>query len=297
MNDLIYEALSVIFDSTLASDVKDFLVQIMDGLVKVFSDTQVQEYFTIFSAAAGSLLIIFFFINLADNATKDMITFERLILSMIKLFVGLVLLIFLPEIIQYLFALIRAVYEMAAGLEISQSNLGITFWGEKKFPEFDEEKMQFITGGIASAILGNLGTMLICLISFAGSMAARFAAYFFAISNALMLITRAVFSPLAVAQCFDDGQRSNAVRYLKKFAADGLTLAVILGLLFASSILQANITAALLQDSGIHNIDETTALQLLDNIGLVVTILVINFSCIGAIMKANQLAHDIVGAN
>lgn len=309
MNKLIYDALSVLFNNTLAQDVRDFLSSIMDGLFKVFSNADVTTYFKIFTAAAGSLLIIFFLIDLAQNATRDMITLERLILAFIKLIVGLIILMYLPEILTGLFNFIRAIYNKAASLEASEINksMGIKFQFDtvtkpapaavSKFPKWDETKFVFIEGNAGKAISAYISAFLICTLTWLGGWAARLAAYFLAITNAVTLIARAIFSPIAVAQCFDEGQRSVAIRYLKKFAADGLALAIILGLLYAASVLQANVMGAMLDGVIKKNIlNKSTIFDLLANMKGCISIIVINFSCIGAIMKSNQLAQDVIGA-
>lgn len=299
MNKLIYDALSVIFDNSLAVDVKEFLSMIMDGLIQLFTSSNVSQYITIFSAIGASLMIIFFFINLSDMASKDMITLERLVLAFIKLLLGFCIMIFLPEIIQGLFTIIRYIYEMAARLQIDSSSLGLkSFFGESEFPKaYNKETMNFIKGGAANSVLNNLGIMFFSIIVWVGGWAARFAAYFLAVSNAILLIGRAIFSPIAVAQCFEEGQRSNAIMYLKKFAADGLILAIITGFLYAGGLLTANMSSAILSNANIDELTVVTSMEILGNFKLLASILVINFASIGAIMKGNQIAKDVVGVH
>lgn len=297
MDHLIYNALSVIFDNTLATDVSNFMSYIINGLAGVMTIDSVRTMINIFAATAGALIAIFFFMDLTSQASRDMITLERLILMFVKLLIGMMILIYLPEILTGLFAMIHRIYLMIKAQDLSASELGITFWGHSSFPSWETVKDDKIVGNNSSAILGNLGAMIICMITYLAGWAARLAAYFLAVSNAILLVVRAMFSPIAVAQCFEDVQRSNAVRYLKKFVADGLSLAIIIGILYASSLLQENVTTAVLNANHITQINSDNAMEIVSNLALVAAILVIHLGSVGAIMKSNQLAQDILGAH
>ncbi len=299
MDKMIFNALETIFGNTLVQDVAKFLKTLIDALYNAFTNTEVSQYFTIFSAAAASLLIVFYFIDLTSNASKDMITLERLVLSFVKLMIGFSILLFLPNILEGLFSLVHTIYNEVANIKMSDMKYeGIKFWGEDTFPtKFDEDTHKFISGSFGKAFGANMAAILISMVGSIIGWVASGAAYLFAITNAVSLITRAIFSPLAVVQCFDEGQRSSGIQYLKKFAADGLTLAVMLGLLYAASLLQMSLAGSLLQSENIVNIDKESAMDLLANGKLVFSIIAINLSCIGAIMKANQLAKEIVGAH
>lgn len=297
MDHLIYNALSVIFDNTLAQNVADFMSYIVNGLAAVMTISEIRDMVTIFSAAAGTLIVIYYFMDMAGQASRDMITLERLILSFVKLMIGIMILIYLPEILSALFTIVHLIYEGISGQDLSDVNLGVKFWGQNTFPSWETVKDEKIVGNGIKAITGNLGAMIICMLTYLTGWAARIAAYFLVVSNAVMLVTRAIFSPIAVAQCFEDQSRSNAVRYLKKFAADGLSLAVIAGILYAASRLQATVTTTVLHASGITAVSSDNAMEIVSNYGLVAAILVINLGAIGAIMKANQLASDVVGAH
>ena len=56
-------------------------------------------------------------------------------------------------------------------------------------------------------------------------------------------------------------------------------------------------TAAVLHANHITEVTSSNAMEIVSNYGLVAAILVINLGAIGAIMKANQLASDVVGAH
>ena len=295
MSKLIFNALSAIFDGSMATKVFAFIESVMMALTAVFTSGEVMRGFTVLQAVAGSLLIIFFFVELTDNASKDMITLERLVLAFIKLILGMCLLMFLKEIIAGLFAFVYGIYHKIAN--------GITFWGQSTFPEsFDvlseaDQNFEGLDKNPLKAIMGSIGLLVNSLVLWLASWIALGVSYFVAISNAISLIARATFSPIAVAQCFNDGQKSNAIRYLKKFAADGLTMAVIIGILYAASTLQGHLVSTIMAGESITSIDSSTAIKVMENLKVMLSIFAINFGAIGAILKAPSLAQDIVGAH
>ncbi len=301
MGSTIYNALSVLFDTSLIEDVKNFIASVMNGLISVFTNANATQYFTMFTAIAGSLMIIFFFIDITDSAAKDMITMERLILSFIKLLIGFSIMIFLPDLLNGLFTIVNEIYNMLCDLNNSQIDFGITFFGKNSLPDatWVEENVEFrgMNGNFGKILKANFYALIISLVISIVGFAARCACYFIAVSNAITLITRAIFSPIAVAQCFEDGQKSNAIRYIKKFAADGLTFAIIVGILYAGSLLQGNIASSILSQAGITEITGTTAMDLLSDFSVLGAVLVTNIAVIGAALKANSIAQDIIGVH
>lgn len=301
MGSTIYNALSVLFDTSLIEDVKNFIASVMNGLINVFTNANATQYFTMFTAIAGSLMIIFFFIDITDSAAKDMITMERLILSFIKLLIGFSIMIFLPDLLNGLFTIVNEIYNMLCDLNNSQIDFGITFFGKNSLPDatWVEENVEFrgMNGNFGKILKANFYALIISLVISIVGFAARCACYFIAVSNAITLITRAIFSPIAVAQCFEDGQKSNAIRYIKKFAADGLTFAIIVGILYAGSLLQGNIASSILSQAGITEITGTTAMDLLSDFSVLGAVLVTNIAVIGAALKANSIAQDIIGVH
>lgn len=96
---------------------------------------------------------------------------------------------------------------------------------------------------------------------------------------------------------FEDGSKSAGIRYLKKFLADGLTLAAILGVLYAVSRLQGGVITASIPDAWNNNL--TANADVLDTVlnlkGPGLSILALQLAGVGAMFKASQIANDIVG--
>ena len=104
--------------------------------------------------------------------------------------------------------------------------------------------------------------------------------------------------PLALAQCFEEGQRSAGIRYLKKFAAQALTFMVIIIILFAVSKLQGATLPQLLKGlckNGTLDINNDNFRQVIGNWRVLISIVVVQFAAVGAMLKGAQIANDIVG--
>ena len=111
-----------------------------------------------------------------------------------------------------------------------------------------------------------------------------------------MIIVRVIFAPIGIVQLFDEGQRSAGIRYLKKFLAEALTFAVIVGVLFASAKLQNSIVLSISGDTMRNGILSGDNLKdVLDGPKLLIWINAINLASAGAIMRSGQLANDIIG--
>ena len=119
------------------------------------------------------------------------------------------------------------------------------------------------------------------------------------IGNAISLIVRTVFAPIALTQLMEDGSKSAGIRYLKKFLADGLTLAAILAVLYATSRLQASLISVSIPADW-HNTISATSLDTILNLGVLgggigIMLIALQLASVGAMFKASQIANDIVG--
>ena len=102
--------------------------------------------------------------------------------------------------------------------------------------------------GTASTLLGNNaimviilpGLILICL---------RIMCAFIATSNALKVLVKGILSPIAVAQCMEEGYRSNGIRYIRGFIADLAVMGIIVVVINAGTYLSGSlITNQILED-------------------------------------------------
>lgn len=305
MDTFVYNTLLMIFGGGMIVDISDFLGQVITALQTLFANN-VSTLVTTFSVIAGSLMIIFLYIDLTSNATKELLTLERLVLTFIKFFVAMVILIYLPEILDTLFNLAKGIYDMACD-KFTYDNIdyGIRFFpndgnsNPSQFPDFETIKDALKDAGYSNkvtAVIKHISEFIPLLLVNLVFFVAKAAAYLITVSNAIMVIVRAVLAPLGIVQLFDDGQRSNGIRYLKKFVGEALTFAAIVGILYAASLLQGQLIASVVADSlgGELSVDNIADVL---NLSTLVPIVIIQLSAAGAIMKATQLSNDIVGAH
>ena len=299
MAELFFNAAGLLYGGTSITEIQGFISQILDALTTVFTDTSIKQIIDIFLGIGVSLLTVFLYVDILDKATKDMITLEKLIMIFIKYFLAIMILINLPDLIVTLFNLAKGLYDML-GEKASFSSLNIEYYpghnpNTAVYPEWSEDLQKaFKEAGIKNGIsalwknfLALITTILVILVMWVG----KIAGYFVVAGNALSLIARVLFAPLGVVQCFDEGLRSSGIRYLKKIVADALTFAVILGIMYATSRIQV----AILGGTGkIERITPDNVLSLL-SIKYCIGAIVLQLSAVGAMMKASQIANDVVG--
>lgn len=286
-------------------DISDFLGEVITATQDLFSDN-VSVLVTTFSVIAGSLMIIFLYIDLTSNATKELLTLERLILTFIKYFIAMVILIYLPEILNSLFELAKGIYDVACeNFTYDNLDYGIRFFpndgnsNPSVFPDFETIKDALSDAGYSNkvtAVIKHISEFIPLLLVNLVFFVAKAAAYLITVSNAIMVLVRAVFAPIGIVQLFDEGQRSNGIRYLKKFASDALTFAAIVGILYAASLLQGQLIASVVSENlgGVLSVDNISDVL---NLSTLVPIVIIQLSAAGAILKAAQLSNDIVGTH
>lgn len=299
MAELFFNAAGLLYGGTSITEIQGFISQILDALTTVFTDASIKQIIDIFLGIGVSLLTVFLYVDILDKATKDMITLEKLIMIFIKYFLAIMILINLPDLIVTLFNLAKGLYDML-GEKASFNSLNIEYYpghnpNTAVYPEWSEDLQKaFKEAGIKNGIsalwknfLALITTILVILVMWVG----KIAGYFIVAGNALSLIARVLFAPLGVVQCFDEGLRSSGIRYLKKIVADALTFAVILGIMYAMSRIQV----AILGGTGkIERITPDNVLSLL-SIKYCIGAIVLQLSAVGAMMKASQIANDVVG--
>lgn len=295
----------MIFGGGMIVDISDFLGEVITATQDLFSDN-VSVLVTTFSVIAGSLMIIFLYIDLTSNATKELLTLERLILTFIKYFIAMVILIYLPEILNSLFELAKGIYDVACeNFTYDNLDYGIRFFpndgnsNPSVFPDFETIKDALSDAGYSNkvtAVIKHISEFIPLLLVNLVFFVAKAAAYLITVSNAIMVLVRAVFAPIGIVQLFDEGQRSNGIRYLKKFASDALTFAAIVGILYAASLLQGQLIASVVSENlgGVLSVDNISDVL---NLSTLVPIVIIQLSAAGAILKAAQLSNDIVGTH
>ena len=129
----VYTALTMVFGGGTISDVTEGMNTVLNALSEALSQNSVHAILNIFLGVAASLMTVFLFMDIVSNVQKDMITLERLILIFIKYFTAMVVLIYLEDIVIYLFKFGTGVYNVLSNASQSGGALNTTSTGALKF--------------------------------------------------------------------------------------------------------------------------------------------------------------------
>lgn len=268
MDDLIYYGMDSLIGNPIADAVAKWIIELFEK-VKPFFETNggMSQFVTIFSGIAGALLVLYFFIDIISQASRDLLSIDRLVVALIKLVAALAVLVSLQSIIYYIIdfgqnmviwmsyggsgggvGIFKNAFKNKNALSSKKGNNyynGFYFFvkDQKTWPNHDKfltlhdsdagieegKALKYYTG--IFSFFRSFSLVLKLAMPMLISLAARLAGYFLATSNMAMLIVRCVFSPLAVVQLFEDGSRSAGIRYLKGIFADALSFSIIIVIL------------------------------------------------------------------
>ncbi len=303
----IYDAVSFLFGGGLANDLQEWMNDLFTTILAIVDGGLVTSVLAALSAVACSLLILYFFMDLMDQAKRDMFSFEKMIIAFIKFLAAVVVLICLPDLIKYLVQIGHAVYQFAAnddtisGALVSGNGNAISLFPDvaredmATMPPWDNNTQDAFTDALGKGVtgfLGHVGLWVECMIINLIGMIMRIVGFFLCASNALWVLVRATFSPFAVVQLFEDGSRSSGMRYLKGFAADCITMAVYVVILLAASAVTNGLVQNYIEVSEITFENMETIIDWSTTAILLVPQLV----AVGAMGGGGKVAHDIMGA-
>lgn len=289
----IFEALVVLFGNGLLNDIAEFLNTINTATVNALNTGVISDVIGIFKGLAASLVILFFLIELLNEVQKDFVTFERLTVMMLRLLAVTVLIMNLEMIVNGLEELSVLIFNAVKDLAGSSSN-SFEIFGESaatgyRYSEVEKEMKDALgKAGIKQALMVVLQLLIPWLIS----RLCYVVAYVIAVGRSIELIVRAIFSPIGVANLFEDGTRSSGFRYLKKFAACALQLGAIAVILYASNALCNSLIGSL--SDGYMTITKDNLLDVLGSSALW-SMSAIQLAVIGITLKAQSICNDILG--
>lgn len=289
----IFEALVVLFGNGLLNDIAEFLNTINTATVNALNTGVISDVIGIFKGLAASLVILFFLIELLNEVQKDFVTFERLTVMLLRLLAVTVLIMNLEMIVNGLEELSVLIFNAVKDLAGSSSN-SFEIFGESaatgyRYSEVEKEMKDALgKAGIKQALMVVLQLLIPWLIS----RLCYVVAYVIAVGRSIELIVRAIFSPIGVANLFEDGTRSSGFRYLKKFAACALQLGAIAVILYASNALCNSLIGSL--SDGYMTITKDNLLDVLGSSALW-SMSAIQLAVIGITLKAQSICNDILG--
>lgn len=331
MEKLIYNTLVLVYGGGMADGVAKFARKMWEALNELM-EGNIGNAYSIFSAVAAALLVLYFYMDLASQASRDLLTLEKLVGIFIKFIIAFVILInvqtIMVQVTKFGYGIFDMVDNASMSLTTTKGDEGVVS-GNKEMISFDEyaaaksdddgdgyidelyNQLDSDYGGITH-FLNGLTLLLPCLLSWIVNLGCKFVCYFAIVRNAMDIVVRGFLSPLAIPQLFEEGQRSSGVRYIKIFAATCLEMAVIVVCFKAASLLATVIQVSLfgaitesgntiglmfyrVKDSGIIGCD-------VDNIGTSLDAMHIIMGLLPSVVAAgmaggtSKFTRDIVGS-
>lgn len=314
LSEIILDMARMLFKSSFIDDVSGFMGELFTALLSILNKDFVNVLLSIFGGVAGSLLLIYFMMGVISQATKETFTIEKFLFQFLRLMVAFTILVELPELITMLVKLGDGLYGIVAS-EGFRAKLGLSGDGVNykyslgsgaepisKFPTADQIKKAGLWDYGIGDILDILQIFLISIITSILTFVARLVVYFVTVSNAVMIIAKAVFSPIAICQLFDENSKGKGLAYIKSFTADCAQMAIIVVLLFAS----AKLTEALVSNlySGVGGLVEMSkdgkqGIVHLENFDTAIRFSNLHRFCLpqlaatGSVLGASKLSHEI----
>lgn len=281
MGDFIFDMCEKVFGSGLITSVGNMIDSVFSALGNLL--VTYNGVINIMFGVAASLMVIYFFQSLIDQASRDMFSLEKLIVAFIKMLVAFSVMVYLPDILQLILKLggaFTAVIEEAATATDSASVAAL----KEDYHNYFHSITHIIPG---------IGYILTLIIPWIICFVCELMAKFIIISNGVMFGARMIFSPVAISQLFEDGSKSSGMKYLKGLFADAISFSVILLIMlvannFALSAFEGG--AEIANMVGPEKLREILDWEGITNI--VITRLVIA----GGMASASKIAHDVLGA-
>ena len=304
MAQTIYNALELIFGGGLAADLSDWMTTLFGTVLSLLDGGSLfTTAMTVFAALACTMLTLFFFMELVSQANRELFSLEKLIVMFVKFLTGFVVLLVLPDIVvglarigNYLYLSMKDGPIADALLTTSDAGLSFTFGGTEyaSFPDWASVSTAFEDQ--YSSIFKAFGTYIECLIlNFLGWIV-KFAGYFVCTQNAVMILARAIFMPVAVVQCFEDGSRSSGIRYIKAFAAECITMAIIIVLIYAASTVSGGLMSNQLSTMGLGTTVTFDNMDSVIQLKNTAVLLIPQFVAVGGMAGGGKLTREILGA-
>jgi membrane protein len=304
-------ALNLIFDGGLQSTIKENGQEMWKVLSNIISQTFIQQIMNAFAGVACSILILQFAYSAVMQASKDLLSLEKLVIMTIKLLAAFCFLLYLPEIIDILVRIGKYFFYWSGGSSVTADSSKMEFMtGDGvspynfKFFGCDTVDQAISTGAIfdkkgdgfstsVGSYIKNADLLLICAIPGIICLVCRIAGVFLVISNGLMILVRIILSPFPVAQIFSENGKDVGGKYLRSLLAELLTMAGMMIVLWAASRLQGGMVSMSL--SGITNITSGNIREVLAWKNLII-ICVPQLAAIGGMAGAGKLMREVTGA-
>ena len=322
MVDLIYKIMETVYGGGIAEKVSGFMAAVWEALTDIFDGSSlVESAYTTFGGVAAALMVLYFYMDIASQASRDLLTLEKLVVFCIKFLVAFMILLNSKPIMNNLLKLGHELYKSTTTTQIvsdeAMDGKDDHSWdkvlSEQSGALDDEGRPQEIvdaieesySGGFKKTING-LGIILTGSIGLLIGFVCQIICYLTCTTNALNICVRGFMAPLALPQLFEEGQRSAGVRYLKAFIAACLEMTLIYVTLRLASKLSTSLQPAAMNamygKSGEylftngHLTDPTGAgIKKAFGVKALIPALIPQLAAAGAIAGVAKITHDITG--
>lgn len=292
MGDLIFDWTEKVFGTGLSDELSDTIDDLLNAMDTVMSDKFLASVMTIMVTIACSFMVIYFFQDLMNQASKDMFSFEKLVVGFIRLLIAFCVLLYLKEILGWLVTWAKGFKDIAVDItktDMEVLHSGIFSGGDAIREEYNSHFNKI------TKILETFGCFLSLMIPYLISLVCELMGKLIIASTTIMLIARTAFSPIAVVQIFEEGSRSSGARYLKGLFAEAMTYGVILVIIgVANQVSGAWVMEAI--DLSPGALDDPANLIKCLSFSTILPMIIPKLAIAGSMASASKIAHDVMGA-
>ncbi len=266
--------LKMIIDTVSGSDESPFK-KLWDLCTGDFEDGSVfKTAFNSLKLIGGAFAFIIFGINLFKDMEREQNPIEAIWRGLIELFMVLLVIINLTDILDFFTMFGKETISVFGSTAEDKDLTGKIEDILKKLSYNDKS-----SGGLSWNFYVSMQLMLPWALSQIVTISAKFAV----MQVAIDIFIRKLFTPLAIADIYKEGLRSPGVRWLKRYLGAYLKAAVCAAVAVLVSTFAKDILT----------VEATSAKTVLDSL---ITIIAVNFTAIGVMLKAGEYTNDMVGA-
>ena len=289
MGDVVFDFVYLLLGGGLADKLSDWMDSIMNAISVIVS--AMSTPITVMSGIGCSLMIIYFFMDLTNQASRDMFSFDKLVVAFIRLLVAFAILLYAKELIDIVVDVMKAFKDwMQTSKTWFGDGSGSLMLTEEARSDFQSHYSGIF--GAIDAVFDLVKFIIPGLVAWICELVGRF----LSASTMVQLMARLILAPLAIVQVFEEGTRSAGIRYIKGLFAEAITFGVMLLILNTAAVFGNTLIAEKLAETLPGTAFNSVAV--VDAVGWAEFgyIIISQLICVGGMAGASKIAHDVLGA-
>ncbi len=266
------------YKDVVGNDVAQDCIAILDGTMFTSYGLEgvMESLYNALKTIGIALMTTYFLMELMDKVTREQFDVETLIRMLIKFIIAKTLI--MDNGITILKAFLQIGNGMAATVSVAGAPAGVeTFLHEiVKIIQTNNMVMDVVMGIVA---------VIPWLISKLVGLVIRAICY----GRLIDIVVRGGFAPIGCCAIVQEGFSGHGIRYLKKYFGSILQGAVIMGILFVCSSVNAAVLNAMFDSTS------ATMTGIGGALAMIVEALVVGFTEIMCIVKSGQIANEVAG--